>query len=86
MTKVSLPPNLRSYVDGRDSVEVEGSTVREVIEALDEYGLKKRLVGNEGILRFINIYIGDEDIRFLEGLDTEVDGEEIVIMAAIAGG
>jgi len=86
MVKVFLPTNFRSYVDGKEFVEVNATTVREVVEELDTYGIKKRIIGNEGILRFINIYIDDEDVRFLEGLDTEVEDKDVVIMAAISGG
>jgi len=86
MTKVYLPTNLRSYIDGKEFVEVQGETIGEIIESLKVYGLEKRLMGSEGVLRFINIYLGDEDIRFLEGMDTEIEGQDVVIMAAIAGG
>ncbi len=71
-------------------MEVTGATVREVIEDLDRRfpGVKDRLLdGDGGLRRFVNIYVGDEDIRFLGGLDTPVpDGSVVSIVPAVAGG
>jgi molybdopterin converting factor small subunit len=70
-------------------VKATGSTVREVIDTLDRAhpGMRERLLDEKGVRRFINIYIGDEDIRFLDGLDSKIQGgEEISIVPAIAGG
>ena len=87
MTKVHVPSSLHEYTKGQEVVEVEGTTVREIVESLDTaYGLGKRLIGSEGILRYVNIYLGDDDIRFLEGLDTEVENLDVVIVPAMSGG
>jgi len=88
--RVHIPGELRSQVGGRPVVDLEGSSVNEVLRTLaDEYPvLGKRLFSPEGWLnRFVNIYLNDEDIRFLENLETAVsEGDEISIVPAIAGG
>jgi MoaD family protein len=87
---VKLPTQLRDAAGGATTAEVEGDTVGQVLEALyDEHGeLRERLAGEGGGLRrFVNVYIGGEDIRFLDGLDTAVeDGAEVTILPAVAGG
>ena len=68
---------------------VDGSTVGEVLDALyDRYGeLRSRIAEDGGLRRFVNVYVGGEDIRFLDGLDTAVeDGDEVTILPAVAGG
>lgn len=88
--KVRIPTPLRAVTGGKDVVEVEASTVRELIENLDKCfpGIKDRLCDEQGKLRrFINIYLNEEDVRFLEGEDTEIkDGDEVSIIPAISGG
>ena len=73
----------------RQSAEVEGATVGEVLDALyDRYDeLRDRIAEDGGLRRFVNVYVGGEDIRFLDGLDTTVsDGDEVTILPAVAGG
>lgn len=86
---VRIPTPLRTLTNGEDSVSAEGSTVRDVIDDLEANhpGMKDRLMDDKGVRRFVNLYLGDEDIRFLDGLETEVkDGEELSVVPAIAGG
>jgi len=82
--------SLRRLTDGQGEVEVEAGTVREAIERLEEQypGFKERLLDEKGELRkFVNLYINDEDVRFLKGADTELkDGDVLSIVPAIAGG
>jgi len=88
--KVRIPSPLRSYTHGVDVVEVSGASVGEVLAALKEKasGIETRLFkGPNTLNRFVNVYVNDEDIRFLKNLDTPVKaGDEISIVPAIAGG
>lgn len=86
---VRIPTPLRSLTAGQEQVSAEGATVRAVIEHLEgaHPGLRDRLLDEKGIRRFVNVYLGDEDVRFLEGLDTPLAaGDELSIIPAIAGG
>jgi MoaD family protein len=86
---VKIPTQLRAATDGDSTAEVEGSTVGEVLDSLYErYGeLRSRIAEDGGLRRFVNVYVGGEDIRFLDGLETEVrDGDEVTILPAVAGG
>jgi molybdopterin synthase sulfur carrier subunit len=86
---VKIPTQLRAATDGASSASVEGGTVGEVLDALYEQfsDLRERIADDRGLRRFVNVYIGGEDIRFLDGLDTNVDdGDEITILPAVAGG
>ena len=86
---VKIPTQLRAATDGEGVAKVDGSTVGEVLDALyDRYGeLRSRIAEDGGLRRFVNVYVGGEDIRFLDGLDTPVkEGDEISIVPAIAGG
>lgn len=87
---VYIPTPLRPYVDHRDSLELEGGTIEEILQSLTtQYGgLQKHLYGDDGRLRnFVNIYINDEDIRYLQREKTPVnDGDTISIVPSIAGG
>jgi sulfur-carrier protein len=86
---VKIPSQLRAATDGEATTEVEGSTVGEVLDALyDRYDdLRDRIAEDGGLRRFVNVYVGGEDIRFLDGLDTSVeDGDEVTILPAVAGG
>ena len=88
--KVRIPSPLRSYTNGADVVETAGTSVGEVLNGLKAKaaGIETRLFKGEGQLnRFVNVYLNDEDIRFLKNLDTPVkEGDEISIVPAIAGG
>ncbi|HEY6559396.1 MAG TPA: MoaD/ThiS family protein [Polyangiaceae bacterium] len=86
---VRIPTPLRTLTGGEEQVAVSGDTVRQVIEQLEKNhpGMRDRLMDDKGVRRFVNIYVGDEDIRFLDGLDTKLKGgEELSIVPAIAGG
>jgi molybdopterin converting factor small subunit len=86
---VRIPTPLRSLTGGEEQVKVSGSTVRDVIDRLEQTypGMRERLLDDKGVRRFVNLYVGDEDIRFLDGLDTKLEsGAEISIVPAIAGG
>lgn len=87
---VRIPTTLRPMAGGQSEVSVEGSTVGDVIKSLDTShpGFADRLLDEEGNLRkFVNIFVADDDVRFLDGLDTSVpDGETIAIIPAVAGG
>jgi len=86
---VRIPTPLRTLTQGKDEVEAAGKNVRDVIEDLEKNypGLKERLLDDKGVRRFVNIYQNEEDIRFLDSLDTQVkDGDSISIVPAIAGG
>jgi MoaD family protein len=86
---VKIPTQLREATDGDSTASVEGATVGEVLDSLYErYGeLRSRIAEDGGLRRFVNVYVGGEDIRFLDGLDTPVhDGDEVTILPAVAGG
>ena len=88
--KVRIPSPLRSYTNGVDVVEAEGDTVAAVLAGVTAKatGIEQRLFKAPGQLnRFVNVYVNDEDIRFLSNLDTPVKaGDEVSIVPAIAGG
>ena len=86
---VKIPSQLRAATDGEATAEVDGSTVGEVLDSLyDRYEeLRDRIAEDGGLRRFVNVYVGGEDIRFLDGLATPVaDGSEVTILPAVAGG
>jgi molybdopterin synthase sulfur carrier subunit len=86
---VKIPTQLREATGGDATASVEGSTVGEVLDSLyEQYGeLRSRIAEDGGLRRFVNVYVGGEDIRFLDGLDTPVeDGDEVTILPAVAGG
>lgn len=87
---VKLPTQLRDAAGGNTAVKVEGGTVGEALNGLyEEHAeLRERIADGDGSLRrFVNVYLKGEDIRFLDGLDTEVsDGDEVTILPAVAGG
>lgn len=87
---VKLPTQLRAAAEGNAEAQVDGATVREVLDGLSEryQELRGRLYDEDGSLRrFVNVYVAGEDIRFLDGLATPVsDGAELTILPAVAGG
>lgn len=90
MVKVRIPTPLRPLTKGQGEVQAEGANITEMIEGLNTAhpGLKDRLCDENGELRrFVNIYVNEEDIRFLKGKDAALkDGDEVSIVPAIAGG
>ena len=88
--KVRIPSQLRSLTSGSSEVAVEGATVGEVLKGLDASypGFHGRLFDDSGKLRrFVNVFVADEDVRFLQGLDTPLnEGTTVSIMPAVAGG
>jgi sulfur-carrier protein len=87
--EVRIPTILRTYTDGEKAVSGEGSTLSELIEHLENNhpGIKERLVENDDLRRFVNVYVNDEDVRFTGGLETSVsDGDQVVVLPAVAGG
>ncbi|MCF6149639.1 MAG: MoaD/ThiS family protein [Candidatus Kuenenia sp.] len=87
---VRIPTPLRTFTDGVEEVKVEGKNIGEIISNLEANykGIKERICDDSGqIRRFINFYLNDEDIRFLNNLETLVqDGDYISVVPAIAGG
>lgn len=87
---VRIPTPLRKLTDGADEVSVEAGTISEMIDNLEgaHAGLKERLCDEAGeIRRFVNIYVNDEDVRFLQGKNTPLsDSDQVSIVPAIAGG
>ncbi len=87
--EVRIPTILRSYTDGQKAVDATGTTLSEVIENLEgsHPGIKERLIDSGDLRRFVNVYVNDEDVRFTGGLETTVnDGDQIVVLPAVAGG
>lgn len=86
---VRIPTQLRDATGGAATADAEGATVGEVLDSL--YGrfaeLRDRITEDGDLRRFVNVYVGGEDVRFLDGLDTGVaDGDEVTILPAVAGG
>ena len=87
--EVRIPTILRSYTGGQKSIEGKGSTLDELFADPDgRYeGLRGRLVDDAGLRRFVNVYLNDEDVRFLGGLGALVaDGDTVTVLPAVAGG
>ena len=87
--EVRIPTILRTYTDGARSVEASGDTLRSLLASLDATypGLQERIVDDAGLRRFVNVYVNDEDVRFLDGLSTSLaDGDVVTILPAVAGG
>ena len=87
---VRIPTILRSYTGGAKEVTAEGTTLAELLDSLEAAhpGIKERVVDEAGELRrFVNVYVGDEDVRFVGGLEAKVeDGAKVSIIPAVAGG
>ena len=88
MTAVRIPPTLRAEVGGERQVEAEGDDVRAVLEDLiARYpALASQLFEDGELAPFVNVYLGGEDVRTLDGLDTTVDGQPMILLPAMAGG
>ncbi|PRY00378.1 MoaD/ThiS family protein [Allonocardiopsis opalescens] len=87
--EVRIPTILRNYTDGAKAVQSTGSTLGELFANLDSShpGIGGRLVEDAKLRRFVNVYLNDEDVRFLGGLDTPVaDGDTVTVLPAVAGG
>ena len=88
--EVRIPTILRTYTGGDKAVSGAGATLTALLDDLDSRhaGLRGRLVTDEGALhRFVNVYVNDEDVRFLGGLDTKLaDGDSVTVLPAVAGG
>jgi MoaD family protein len=88
--EVRIPTILRSYTGGAKAVEGSGDTLADLINDLDAKhpGIRGRLITAEGALhRFVNVYVNDEDVRFIGGLDAKLnDGDNVTILPAVAGG
>jgi len=87
--EVRIPTILRTYTGGAKSVEGSGSTLAELLGDLDARygGLRDRPQDESGLRRFVNVYLNDEDVRFLGGLETPVkDGDTVTVLPAVAGG
>jgi molybdopterin synthase sulfur carrier subunit len=83
------PTILRTYTGGEKSVDANGATLTALIDDLEANhpGLKDRLLDNGDLRRFVNVYINDEDVRFIGGLEaTLADGDQVVVLPAVAGG
>ncbi len=88
--EVRIPTILRSYTGGEKAVQGQGDTLSALLDDLDSRhgGLRGRLVTDQGALhRFVNVYVNDEDVRFLGGLQTALaDGDSVTVLPAVAGG
>jgi molybdopterin synthase sulfur carrier subunit len=87
--EVRIPTILRPYTAGAKAVEGSGKTLDELFSDLDARhpGLRARLVEGEELRRFVNVYLNDEDVRFIGGLRTKVsDGDSVTVLPAVAGG
>ena len=89
MARVRIPTQLRQLTDGRSEVDASGPTIGALLDNLEATypGLQERLLQDGRLRRFVNVYVEDEDVRFLDGLDTTVpDGVVVSIIPAVAGG
>jgi MoaD family protein len=87
--EVRIPTILRTYTDGEKSVTAEGANLSALIDDLESShpGIKGRLIDDGDLRRFVNVYVNDEDVRFLGGLEATLsDGDQVVVLPAVAGG
>lgn len=87
--EVRIPTILRTYTGGEKAVTAEGASLSALIDDLEANhpGIKDRLVEDGDLRRFVNVYINDEDVRFIGGLEAELsDGDQVVVLPAVAGG
>ena len=87
---VRIPTILRTYTGGESEVSAQGSTLAEVLDDLETNftGIKARILDEQGaIRRFVNVYVGNDDVRFLDALDTKTpEGTQVSVIPAVAGG
>ncbi len=87
--EVRIPTILRTYTSGEKAVDANGATLAQLIEDLEANhpGIKDRLIDGGDLRRFVNVYINDEDVRFIGGLEAALsDGDQVVVLPAVAGG
>ena len=87
--EVRIPTILRTYTDGAKAVDAQGDSLAALIDDLEgnHPGIKGRLIENGDLRRFVNVYINDEDVRFIGGLEAALsDGDQVVVLPAVAGG
>ena len=87
--EVRIPTILRTYTDGAKAVEGSGGTLGALLDDIETRhpGIHGRIVDDKGLRRFVNIYLNDEDVRFLDGIDTALaDGDVVTVLPAVAGG
>jgi MoaD family protein len=86
---VKIPAQLRAVTGGEGEIEVDGETVGEALDAVFEShaDLRERITADGSLRRFVNVYVSGEDIRFKDGLETQLaEGDEVTILPAVAGG
>ena len=87
--EVRIPTILRTYTAGEKAVSAKGASLAALIDDLEANhpGIKERLIDDGDLRRFVNVYVNDEDVRFIGGLEAELsDGDEVVVLPAVAGG
>ncbi|MGO4461619.1 MoaD/ThiS family protein [Streptomyces sp. M-16] len=87
--EVRIPTILRTYTDGEKAVHGEGATLADLLADLEtrHKGIEERIVDGGQLRRFVNVYLNDEDVRFLDGISTALkDGDSVTILPAVAGG
>jgi MoaD family protein len=87
--EVRIPTILRNYTGGEKAVNADGASLGALIDDLEvnHPGIKDRLIENGDLRRFVNVYVNDEDVRFIGGLEAELsDGDQVVVLPAVAGG
>jgi molybdopterin synthase sulfur carrier subunit len=87
--EVRIPTILRTYTGGEKAVTGDGASLSALIDDLEgsHPGIKERLIENGDLRRFVNVYVNDEDVRFIGGLEAELsDGDQVVVLPAVAGG
>ncbi|UAL29064.1 MoaD/ThiS family protein [Nocardioides rotundus] len=87
--EVRIPTILRTYTDGEKAVNASGETLSGLIDDLESNhpGIKDRLIDGAELRRFVNVYVNDEDVRFMGGLEASLsDGDQVVVLPAVAGG
>lgn len=87
--QVRIPTILRTYTGGEKAVTGDGASLSALIDDLEANhpGIKERLIDEGDLRRFVNVYINDEDVRFIGGLEAELtDGDQVVVLPAVAGG